>query len=140
LYYAGGFITVRKDISGITAENTLIVHKNIPLSSSSAQLVKDKTAVYMGIYRQYLKSAGRLDYSINLTKPHYDNFFLKDSVFFIAENYLAVEKSTFNSKKKIVLNISFPPGIRLIYPTKEDLEQAFYTAIPIIVGNFKDES
>ena len=97
-----GSINVSENISGITQKDTLLLHKNIPLIGSNEQSLKDKTDLFRGIYRQYLKSAGRLEYSVNLPTAHYDNFFLKESVFFIAENYLAMEKSTFNSKKKIV--------------------------------------
>lgn len=134
-----GSINVNENISGITQKDTLLLHKNISLTGSNEQSLKDKTDLYRGIYRQYLKSAGRLEYSVNLPTAHYDNFFLKESVFFIAENYLAMEKSTFNSKKKIVLNIALPSSLTLIYPTKEDLEQTFYTAPPVIVGDFKEE-
>lgn len=136
---AAGSITVKENISAIDAKDTLLLHKNIPIAGNIEQLLKDKTLIYRGIYRQYLKSTGRLDYCLKLPTPHYDNFFLKESVFFIAENYLAMKKKTFNQKKQIVLNITLPANLMLVYPNIEDLKQTFYTAPPIIAGNFKEE-
>jgi len=136
---ATGSVRVKEEINGVTAKDTLLLHKNIPLTSGNEHLLKNGTDIYRGIYREYLKSAGRLDYLVNVPKPHYDNFFFKESVFFIAENYLAMKKNTFNSKKQIAFNITLPPNLVLVYPQKEDLKQTFYTAPPIIAGNFKEE-
>lgn len=134
-----GSVTVSENISRITLKDTLLLHKNISISGNNEEVLKNKTDLYRNIYLQYLKSDGKLNYSIKLPKPHYDNFFLKESVFFISENYLGFEKSTFNSKKKISLSITLPPGFMLIYPKKENLEQPFYTSPPVIAGGFKEE-
>jgi hypothetical protein len=135
-----GSITIAEKLNDFLATDTLLLHRNIPLFKNNNEILKDKTRLFRNHYLQYFRSDGKLNYTVKVPKTHYDNFFLKESVFFISENYLALNKSNFNAKKKIDLKISLPQGLNLIYPTQDDLAKEFYIAPAIIAGNFKHES
>jgi len=135
-----GKMIVKQYIEHYSRPDTLLLHKNIFLGKSNEETIIRKRNFYRKTFRQYKNGDGIVSYSVNPPKYSYDKYFLKDSVFFIAVNYLALSKRTFNKKKKFNLKINLPARMKLIYPQEENLVKHFYSVPAIIAGNFKEKN
>lgn len=132
-----GKMIIKENIKNYSISDTLLLHKNIVLDKKNEETIVRGHGFYRKTFRQYINGDGIVNYYVNPPKSSYDKYFLKDSVFFISENYLALSKRTFIKKKKFNLKINLPTGMKLIYPREDDLAKKFYRVPAIIAGNFK---
>lgn len=134
-----GKMIIKEEIDNYFISDTLLLHKNIPLHKNNEEVLINRQNIFRNKYVQYKNTDGIVNFSVSPPKSSYDNYFFSDDVFFISENYLALSKRTFNTKKRFDLNIFLPQGIKLIYPTEESLLKEVYKAPPIIAGNFDEK-
>lgn len=133
---AKGKMLIKEQIQHYTSLDTLLLYKNSILGESDKAALIQEPAFKK--FTQCKNTNGTINFSVNPPIFRDDNFFADGSAFFVSENYLALNKSTYHSKKQIALNLSLPTWGTLIYPTEKDLQKKFYKAPAIIAGDFEE--
>jgi len=124
--------------TSLIPEDTLVIDRNILIHNKYADLVGDvrldQKSLIQYIPKKYNHKS--ISYVVNLPKGKDNNYLVTKSLFLTTIEYLALDKNSFFLKKRFDIDITLPSGYNLIYPNIQDLNTCYYSAPPIIAGEF----